>query len=104
MVYAWTQDLPIDGDFYRRITDRLGDEPMDGLLLHLAVRNPEGGLRYIEIWESEEQCDRAFAERIHPAVDAAFAELTGAPRPPVEPSRTALDVVDIRGSAAVART
>lgn len=103
MVYAWTQDIPIDSDFYRRITDRLGDEPMDGLLMHLAVRNPEGGLRYIDVWESKEQCDRAFDQRIHPAVAAAFAEATGAPRPAGEPTRNLLDVVEVRGPAAVVR-
>ena len=69
MVYAFTQDVPIDAEIYGRIADALGDEPMDGLLLHLAVRNPDGGLRYIDVWESEEQCARAFDERVHPAVD-----------------------------------
>ena len=100
MVYAWTQDLPIDEPFYRRITEELGDAPMDGLLLHLAVRNPEGGLRYIDVWESKEQCDRAFEERVHPAVDAAFAAATGAPRPAAEPTRTLLDVIEVRGPVA----
>lgn len=96
MVYAWIQDVPIDADFYARITDVLGDEPMDGLLMHLAVRNPEGGLRYIDVWESKEQCDRAFEERVHPAVDAAF----GGHRPPVEPALDLLDVVEVRGPVA----
>lgn len=95
MVYAWTQDVPIDRKFYRRVTDTLGDAPMEGLLMHLCVQLPEGGLRYIDVWESKEQCDRVFRERIHPAVDAAFA---GA-RPPVEPTRNLLDVVEVRGAA-----
>src|SRR3954449_12097020 len=82
MVYAFTQDVPIDTDMYARITDAMGDEPMDGLLMHLCVRNPDGGLRYIDVWESEEQCTRAFEERVHPAVDKAF----GGRRPPGEPT------------------
>jgi hypothetical protein len=94
MVYAWTQDIPIDAEFYGHITDALGDAPMDGLLMHLCVRNPEGGLRYIDVWESEEHCDRAVEERIHPAVDTAFGDA----RPPVEPTRNVLDVVDVRGA------
>ena len=61
--------------------------------MHLAVRNPAGGLRYVDVWESKEQCDRAFDERIHPAIDAAF----GGRRPPVEPRRERLDVVEVRG-------
>ena len=95
MVYAFTQDVPIDTDMYARITDALGDEPMDGLLLHLCVRNPDGGLRYIDVWETEEQCARAFDERVHPAVDTAF----GGRRPPVEPTVTRLDVIEARGAA-----
>jgi hypothetical protein len=96
MVYAFTQDVPIDADMYSRITDALGDEPMDGLLLHLCVRSPEGGLRYIDVWETEEQCALAFEERVHPAVDAAF----GGSRPPVEPTVNRLEVLEVRGSAA----
>ena len=94
MVYAWTQDIPIDAEFYDRIADALGDAPMDGLLMHLCVQNPAGGLRYIDVWESKEHCDRAFDARIHPAVDAAF----GGARPPVEPTLTELQVVEVRGA------
>ena len=94
MVHAYTQDVPIDDALYRRIIDGIGTEPMDGLLLHLCVRKPDGGLRYIDLWESEEQCARAFDERIHPAVDQAF----GGNRPPVEPTVDRLDVIDASGS------
>lgn len=100
MTYAFIQDVPIDTALYERIAEHLGDRPMDGLLMHLCVRNPEGGLRYIDVWESEEQCARAFDERIHPAVDAAF----GGTRPPVEPTVTRLDVVEVRGPVVGVRT
>jgi hypothetical protein len=96
MVYAFTQDVPIDADMYGRITDALGTEPMDGLLMHLCVVRPEGGLRYVDVWESEEQCSRAFDERVHPAVDAAF----GGSRPPVEPEVHRLEVLEVRGALA----
>jgi hypothetical protein len=95
MVYAFTQDVPIDAAMYHRITDAMGAEPMDGLVLHLCVTRPDGGLRYIDVWESEGQCARAFDERIHPAVDAAF----GGRRPPGEPVVDHLEVLDARGSA-----
>lgn len=94
MVHAYMQDVGIDTDTYGRITEALGDEPMDGLIVHLVVRKPGGGLRYIDVWETEEQCARAFEERVHPAVDAAF----GGRRPP-EPVVTGLDVVEVRGRA-----
>jgi hypothetical protein len=93
MVYAYTQDVPIDADLYRKIIDNIGPEPMDGLLMHLCVRREDGGLRYIDVWQTQEQCGRAFRERIHPAVDAAF----GGARPAVEPTVTSLEVIDAAG-------
>src|SRR6476646_5578819 len=58
MEYAFTQDVPIGADFYRRITDALGPDAPAGLVLHVAVERPEGGLRYIDLWESKAECDR----------------------------------------------
>lgn len=66
MAYAFTQDVPIDAAFYKRITDGLGDDPPKGLIVHLAVERPEGGLRYFDVWETEEDWDRFAEERLHP--------------------------------------
>jgi hypothetical protein len=93
-VYAYLQDVPIGEDLYRSVIAELGPEPLVGSLLHLAVRRPEGGLRYIDIWESEAACAQAFQERIHPAVDAAF----GGTRPATEPEVQRLDVIHAAGS------
>ena len=94
MVYAYIQDVPIGEELYRQIIDTIGPEPIPGSLLHLCVRQPGGRLRYIDVWESEQACTRAFEERIHPAVDAAF----GGSRPATEPEVHRLDVVDASGS------
>ena len=93
-MYAFTQDVPIGPELYARIIEELGPEPLEGSLLHLCVRRPEGGLRYIDVWESEEACTRAFEDRIHPAVDRAF----GGARPAREPEAHPLEVVDLRGT------
>ena len=93
MVYAYIQDVPIDADVYRRIIEAMGPEPMVGQLLHLCLREADGTLRYIDVWESEEACERAFDERVHPAVDKAF----GGTRPP-EPTVTHLDVLHATGA------
>lgn len=94
MVHAYTQDVPIDEALYRRILDELGPEPLAGQLLHLCVRRPDGGLRYIDVWESEQACAAAFDERIHPAVDRAF----GGARPEGEPVVHRLEVIDAVGA------
>jgi hypothetical protein len=94
MVYAYIQDLPIREDLYRRIVGTLGPEPLAGQLLHLCVREPDGRLRYIKVWESEQACARAFEERVQLAVDAAF----GGQRPSQEPEVHRLDVLHAVGS------
>lgn len=94
MVYAYTQDVPIDEERYRAIIELLGPLPLAGSLLHLCVRREDGGLRYIDVWESEQACARAFDQRIHPAVDAA---LSGR-RPRQEPVIRRLEVVHASGA------
>jgi hypothetical protein len=94
MVYVFTQDVPIGEELYRRVVDELGPEPLAGQLLHLCVRRADGGLRYIDIWESEEACAKAFDDRIHHAVDAAF----GGHRPAGEPQVDHLELLHATGA------
>jgi hypothetical protein len=94
MVHAYIQDVPIGEELYRQIIDKLGSEPLPGQLLHLCVRQADGTLRYIDVWESEAACAQAFEERIHPAVDAAF----GGNRPAREPQVHRLDVLHASGA------
>jgi hypothetical protein len=92
MTYAFTQDVPIDARFYKRITDGLGDEPPRGLIVHIAVECPEGGLRYIDVWESEDDWDRFAEKRLHPVVHRLLGEIFG-DQLPDEPERTPLPVI-----------
>jgi hypothetical protein len=94
MTYAFSQDLPIDTAFYKRVADGLGEEVPEGLVFHLAVERPEGGLRYIDVWESEEDADRFTEERLHPVVHPLLREIFGDDLPP-EPERTPLSVVHV---------
>jgi hypothetical protein len=97
MTYAFTQDVPIDATFYKRIADGVGDEPPKGLIVHLAVERPEGGLRYLDVWESEEDWDRFTDERLHPVVHPLLREIFGGELPP-EPERTPLSVIHVWSS------
>lgn len=99
--YAYTQDVPIDSDVYRQIIDRLGDRPLDGCLLHLCLKRRDGSLAYLDVWESETACTRAFDERIHPAVYSMFKE-TGF-RPDGEPATEPFELLDASGSMVAAK-
>lgn len=94
MVYAFSQDVPIDAAFYQRIMAGLGDEPPAGLIVHLALERPEGGLRYIDVWASEEDWDRFGEERLHPVVHPLLSQAMGGRVPP-EPERTPLPLIHL---------
>jgi hypothetical protein len=91
-MYAFTQDLPITTDVYAKITEGVGTAPPAGCILHAVVRI-DGGLRYIDIWESREACDRFLEERVHPVLQAAFSA-AGATLPN-EPGRNEVELVDL---------
>lgn len=92
MTYAFTQDVPIDTAFYARIVEGLGDAVPDGLVLHLAVERAEGGLRYIDVWDTQADWERFVEQRLHPVVHGLLSEVFGDDLPP-EPEQTLLPVV-----------
>lgn len=94
MPYAFVQDVPIDAAFYARIKEGLGDEPAKGLISHVAIEVPAGGLRYIDVWESEDDWDRFAEDRLHPVVHALLAEIFGDDLPQ-EPERLTGPFVDV---------
>jgi hypothetical protein len=94
MLYVFTLDVPIDEATYRRVIDEIGPEPMPGALLHLCVQRPEGGLRYIDVWESEDAYTTALAERIAPAVNTVLGR-----RPmDTDPAPAPLEVLHATGA------
>ena len=94
MPYAFVQDVPIDAAFYRRITDGLTETVPGGLIVHIAVERPEGGLRYIDVWNSEKDWDRFAEERLHPVVHGLLGEVFGDNLPP-EPDRITQSLVHV---------
>ncbi len=94
VTYAFTQDVPIDAAFHARLMEVLGPELPTGLVMHLATELPDGGLRYVDVWESEADCDRFVDERLHPALGLLLADVFGDDLPP-EPERTVLSVAHL---------
>ena len=94
MAYAFVQDVPIDAAFYARIREGLGVDPPQGLISHVVIERAEGGLRYVDIWESEHDWDRFAEDRLHPVVHALLAGVFGDDFPP-EPDRMTAGLVDV---------
>ncbi len=93
MTYAFTQDVPIDAGLYNQIVEGLGHEPPKGLIVHLAVERPEGGLRYIDVWDTEKDWDDFAEERLHPVVHPLLNSRYG--ETPPEPDRLPLPVLHV---------
>jgi hypothetical protein len=61
-------------EVYEKVREHLGlqDKPAGGIF-HAAGPGPNGGWRVIEVWESQEDADRFFKERLGPAFEAVGA-------------------------------
>jgi hypothetical protein len=101
MTYARTNDVGLDETAYKALMAQLGPEVPKGLIVHMAIKRPEGGLRYIDVWESEKDCRRFEDERLHPVVHRMVRQRLGLgegdPLPP-EPETVPLTVIHVLSS------
>lgn len=94
MTYALQYDAPADVQMYRQVSAAIGDEQPKGLVAHL-VLEVEGGLRHINVWDSQEDWQRYHDERVEPAVHAVLRAAGFTDMPP-DPPMHELKLVDIR--------
>lgn len=91
MAYGTIMEFDVDLTTHLNIQEAVGDEPVKGLIVH-AAGPCEAGVTSIDLWESKEDSERFFAERLMPAL--ATLDLQGGP--PVSFAEYDLPVV-IRG-------
>jgi len=73
-MYAQIHDAPATADMYHQVLELVGDEPYAGLVAHIALARPEGGLRFIDVWESQAAFEAFREARLSPAVGQVLAE------------------------------
>ena len=76
MSYASVAEFDVDLDTHRKIIEAVGDDPIAGLIVH-AAGPCEAGVRSVDVWETKDDSDRFFAERLMPAM--ATLDLGGGP-------------------------
>ncbi len=74
MPYGFIQSVPANEQIYRQVRAQLGDAAPDGLVAHIAVKG-DGGLRYINVWDSEADWERFRDQHLHPAVEQVLGAL-----------------------------
>ncbi|MDQ4054851.1 MAG: hypothetical protein M3237_19460 [Actinomycetota bacterium] len=70
MAYAVLMEFDVDLDTHIRIAEAVGDAPVKGLILH-AGGPSERGVNSLDVWESKEDSERFFTERMLPALQRA---------------------------------
>jgi len=68
MAYATLTEFDVDMDTHIKIGEAVGDTPIKGLILH-AGGPSERGVHSLDVWESKEDSERFFAERMAPALE-----------------------------------
>ena len=94
MAWGFIGELPISREQYDRLNGEIQEDP-EGLILHTAAEHG-GGMRIIDVWESEEAYRRFEEETLTPAMGRAGLE------PPTEepPPLDSYELHNLRGPAA----
>jgi hypothetical protein len=71
---AYIQEFPIRNrstDNYDYVKEQIGEGPFDGLILHTAGFDDEGGVfRILDVWETRDHAERFLAEHVNPLMEA----------------------------------
>ncbi len=78
MAFATLTEFDVDLDTHIKIGDVLGDAPIKGLILH-AGGPSERGVHSLDVWETKEDSERFFNERMAPALQQMGLEGDGPP-------------------------
>jgi hypothetical protein len=70
--YCFIQDVPANEEMYRQIMELVPRDTPPGLITHVAAKR-DGGLRYVDVWESEADWQRFHESVIEPAVTKVLA-------------------------------
>lgn len=82
MAWAHVQDnADVTLEDYDRVAAAIGDPAPDGLIVHAAGEHA-GGLRIIDVWESEEAYNRFRDDRLRRAVEGTMGPDAMAQGPP----------------------
>jgi hypothetical protein len=93
MAWGFISELSITVEDYDKLNAEIGDDP-PGLILHAASRT-DGGVRIVDIWQSEAAYRRFEQEQLMPAMGRL-----GWPAPETPPPTQEFEVHNLRGPTA----
>jgi hypothetical protein len=93
MTYAFIQDVPANAEIYAMIKAKLGTTSPAGLIAHIAITR-DAGLRYVDVWETEDAWIQFRDEQVEPAVAEVLAGF-GIPHEHSMVVTEQVDVIDV---------
>jgi hypothetical protein len=83
--------------------EQIGDEPMDGLIVHTAGFDEDAKVfRIIDVWESQEKADRFIKERMQPIMEQGIEALPNQSNTSMPTRETIYELHDVRVPSAMA--
>ena len=73
MAYAVMMEFDVDLDTHKKLGEATGHDPVKGMIVH-AAGTSERGVYSLDVWESKDDADRFFAERLMPAMQTLGIE------------------------------
>ncbi len=102
MAVVYVQEFVVeDGNWstanYDFAKKQIGDDPIDGLIVHTAGFDKDASVfRIMDVWESQEQAERFIAERVQPMMEQGLEALPD-PQNATPPTREVFyDLHDVR--------
>jgi hypothetical protein len=91
-MYSFIEDVPANADLYAKVRAGLGPETPQGLVVHLAIET-EGGLRYVDVWEREQDWTAFRDGRLNPVLRDVLSSY-GINVDTAEVTRESVNVID----------
>jgi hypothetical protein len=83
--------------------EQIGDEPMDGLIVHTAGFDKDAKVfRIMDVWESQDQAERFIEERIQPMMEQGVEALPNQSNTSMPTRETIYELHDVRVPSAMA--
>jgi quinol monooxygenase YgiN len=81
MPVAVITNLQSGAEEYDQITAKINPEenPADGMVVHTAGLRQDGGMRIVDVWESEQAYNTFREQRLMPAVKEVLGEIPAEP-------------------------
>jgi hypothetical protein len=83
MAIVVIQEIDAPVEQYDQVSEKLGDTPPDGLIVHAGIDLGDGKMKAVDIWESAEKYQGWVQNQLIPAIAEVNPDAPQAPEPEI---------------------